>query len=48
MCKHELKLNVGQFIICAECGKYLDKEKKKSGVWRVIDDVKKTVGDSGT
>lgn len=47
MCKHEFKVNVGQFIMCVDCGKYLDKEKKH-GVWKVIDDVKKAIGNTRT
>ena len=43
MCEHETKINIGQYLMCVECGKLFDKEKKKDGVWKVVDEVKKAI-----
>ena len=47
MCKHEDFIDAGKYYVCVDCGKHLDKEKKSDGVWKVVDEVKKIVRNSG-
>ena len=47
MCLHEDKVDVGQFLICPDCGRHFSKEKKKSGLWSYFDELKEIITNTG-